>query len=74
MSEGVAFVRRNRVDERVALGIAVISLDPPRALFAIFCLYGVSGYAVYAWRRAKGLRASVIATSTDDPDEKGLHP
>ena len=58
----------------IALGIAVIALDPPRVLFAIFCGYGVSGYAVYAWRRAKGQRTSVIATSTDDPDEKGLHP
>ena len=58
----------------IALGIAVISLDPPRVLFAIFCAYGLSGYAVYAWRRAKGHRTSVIATSTDDPDEQGLHP
>jgi CDP-diacylglycerol---serine O-phosphatidyltransferase len=58
----------------IALGIAVISLDPPRVLFAIFCGYGLSGYAVYAWRRAKGQRTSVIATSTDDPDEQGLHP
>jgi CDP-diacylglycerol--serine O-phosphatidyltransferase len=58
----------------IALGIAVISLDPPRALFAIFCAYGLSGYVVYGWRRAKGQRTSVIATSTDDPDEKGLHP
>ncbi len=58
----------------IALGIALISLDPPRALFAIFCAYGLSGYVVYGWRKAKGLRTSVIATSTDDPDEKGLHP
>ena len=58
----------------VAIGIALISLDPPRALFAIFCAYGLSGYAVYGWRKAKGQRTSVIATSTDDPDEKGLHP
>jgi len=43
-------------------------------LFAMFCLYGMSGYAVYAWRRAKGQRTSVIATSTDEPEEKGLHP
>jgi CDP-diacylglycerol--serine O-phosphatidyltransferase len=25
------------------------------------------------WRRMKGKPVSVIATSTDDPDEKGLH-
>jgi CDP-diacylglycerol--serine O-phosphatidyltransferase len=58
----------------IAIGIAVISLDPARALFGLFCLYGLSGYVVYAWRKAKGQPTSVIATSTDEPDEKGLHP
>jgi len=57
----------------IALGIALISLDPPRVLFAIFCAYGLSGYAVYAWRKFKGTPVSVIATSTDEPDEQGLH-
>ncbi len=57
----------------IALGIALISQNPPLALFVLFCIYGVSGYGVYAWRRFKGESASVIATSTDDPDEKGLH-
>ncbi len=57
----------------IMLGIAFVAQDPPRVLFAIFCLYGLSGYAVYAWRKAKGLRASVIATSTDEPEEQGLH-
>jgi CDP-diacylglycerol--serine O-phosphatidyltransferase len=57
----------------IALAIALVALDPPKLLFAIFCIYGVSGYAIYGWRRMKGRRASVIATSTDDPDEQGLH-
>ena len=57
----------------IALGIALISLDPPRVLFGLFCLYGLSGYAMYAWRKFRGERVSVIATSTDDPDEMGLH-
>jgi CDP-diacylglycerol--serine O-phosphatidyltransferase len=57
----------------IALSIALIALDPPRVLFALFCLYGLSGYAVYAWRRAKGKPASVIAISTDEPEEQGLH-
>jgi len=42
-------------------------------LFAIFCAYGLSGYVVYGWRRMKGKPASVIAVSTDEPDEQGLH-
>ena len=57
----------------IALAIALVALDPPKLLFAIFCIYGLSGYAIYGWRRMKGKRASVIATSTDDPDEQGLH-
>ena len=58
----------------IALGIALISLHPPIALFAVFCAYALSGYGVYAWRKLKGRPTSVIAISTDDPDEKGLHP
>ncbi len=58
----------------IALGIALIALHPPRVLFGIFCLYGLSGYAVYAWRKFKGKPASVIAISTDEPEEKDLHP
>ncbi|MBC8057250.1 MAG: CDP-diacylglycerol--serine O-phosphatidyltransferase [Rhizobiales bacterium] len=57
----------------MALAIALVALDPPKVLFAIFCVYGLSGYAIYAWRRMKGRRASVIVTSTDDPEEQGLH-
>jgi len=58
----------------IAIGIALISQNPPLALFALFCVYGLSGYAVYAWRRFRGKPASVIAISTDEPEEKGLHP
>jgi CDP-diacylglycerol---serine O-phosphatidyltransferase len=57
----------------IALAIALVALDPPKVLFAIFCVYGLSGYAIYGWRRMKGRRTSVIVTSTDDPDEQGLH-
>jgi CDP-diacylglycerol---serine O-phosphatidyltransferase len=58
----------------ITLGIALVALDPPKVLFGLFCIYGLSGYAVYAWRRAKGRPTSVVALSTDEPDEKGLHP
>ncbi len=57
----------------IALGIVLISQNPPLALFVLFCVYGLSGYGMYAWRRFKGTPVSVIATSTDDPDEQGLH-
>jgi CDP-diacylglycerol---serine O-phosphatidyltransferase len=57
----------------IALAIAVINIHPPIVLFALFCLYGVSGYGVYAWKRMKGRPVSVIAISTDEPEEEGLH-
>jgi CDP-diacylglycerol---serine O-phosphatidyltransferase len=57
----------------VALGIAVINIHPPTVMFALFVIYGLSGYVVYGWRKTKGLQASVISTSTDEPDERGLH-
>jgi CDP-diacylglycerol---serine O-phosphatidyltransferase len=57
----------------IALAIAVINIHPPIVLFALFGVYGLSGYATYAYRKAKGKPVSVIATSTDEPEEAGLH-
>ena len=57
----------------LALAIALVNLHPPIVLFAIFCLYAGSGYGVYVWKRMKGRPVSVIATSTDEPEEEGLH-
>lgn len=57
----------------IALGFAVITIHPPLVLFGLFLVYGVSGYVVYAYRKMKGRPVSVIATSTDEPDEHGLH-
>src|SRR6187431_866597 len=57
----------------IALGIAVINIYPPAVLFSIFVVYGLSGYVIYGWRKARGQRASVISTSTDEPEESGLH-
>ena len=57
----------------IALAIAVVALDPPKVLLAIFGAYGLSGYIIYGWRKMKGRPVSVIATSTDEPEEEGLH-
>jgi CDP-diacylglycerol--serine O-phosphatidyltransferase len=57
----------------IALAIAIINLHPPLVLFSLFVVYGLSGYAVYGWRKTKGRPVSVIATSMDEPDEEGLH-
>jgi CDP-diacylglycerol--serine O-phosphatidyltransferase len=57
----------------IAIGIAVINIDPPIVMFGIFVAYGLSGYVIYFWRKAKGIPTSVISTSTEEPEERGLH-
>ena len=57
----------------IALLFALVSIEPATMLFLIFVLYSISGYVIYAWRRSKGQHASIVATSTDEPDERGLH-
>jgi CDP-diacylglycerol--serine O-phosphatidyltransferase len=69
MKKSVPFV----VIVLIALGIAVVNIHPPIVLFSLFVIYGLSGYALYIWRRFKGEPTSVISTSTEDPDERGLH-
>jgi CDP-diacylglycerol--serine O-phosphatidyltransferase len=69
MKKSVPFV----VIVAIALGIAVINVHPPIVLFALFVIYGLSGFVMYGWRRAKGQPTSVISTSTEEPEERGLH-
>ena len=57
----------------IALLFAVISIEPATMLFILFVGYGVSGYVLYAWRRWRGVPVSIVSTSTDEPDERGLH-
>ncbi len=57
----------------IALGIAIINIHAPTVLFGVFVLYGLSGYVGYAVRKSRGQPTSVISTSTDEPDERGLH-
>jgi CDP-diacylglycerol--serine O-phosphatidyltransferase len=69
MKQSVPFV----VIVLLALGIAAVNIHPPMVLFGLFVSYGLSGYVLYGWRRFKGEPTSVISTSTEDPDERGLH-
>ena len=57
----------------IVLGFALAATNPPVVMFGMFVAYGLSGYVVYARRRARGQQTSVISTSTDEPDERGLH-
>ncbi len=45
--------------------VAVVS-DPPKVLFGLFVLYGLSGYVVLLWRWRKGRPVSIMQTSVDD--------
>ena len=69
MKRSVPFV----VTVLIVLGFGVVTIDPPTVMFGIFIVYGLSGYFVYARRKAMGQQTSVISTSTDEPDERGLH-
>jgi CDP-diacylglycerol--serine O-phosphatidyltransferase len=57
----------------IAIGIAVINIDPPIVMFSLFVVYGLSGYVIYFRRKSKGIPTSVISISTEEPDERGLH-
>ena len=52
----------------IVLGLALVSIDPPKVLTAIFILYGLSGYAVFFWRLAKGKPVSIVQTDDHDLD------
>jgi CDP-diacylglycerol--serine O-phosphatidyltransferase len=56
----------------IALAFALLAIDPPKVLWPLFVVYGLSGYAVYFWRLAKGKPVSIIQTdeNTVDPSER----
>jgi CDP-diacylglycerol---serine O-phosphatidyltransferase len=47
----------------IVLIFVLVSSDPPKVLFGMFVLYGLSGYAIYFWRLAKGKPVSIVQTS-----------
>ena len=52
----------------IVLVFALVSIDPPKVLWPIFVAYGVSGYAVYFWRLAKGKPVSILQTEHEAVD------
>ena len=49
----------------IVLGITAVMSDPPKVLFGVFVAYGLSGYAVFFWRMAKGKPVSIIQTDEE---------
>jgi CDP-diacylglycerol---serine O-phosphatidyltransferase len=54
----------------VVLAFVAISSDPPKVLFGLFVLYGLSGYGVYLWRLWKGTPVSIVQTEVELEEEK----
>lgn len=50
----------------IVLAFVLISSDPPKVLFGMFVLYGLSGYVVYFWRLFKGRPVSILETTEGD--------
>ena len=53
----------------IVLIIVAVSSDPPKVLFGLFVVYGLSGYAVFGWQWFKGKPVSIVQTS-DEPAER----
>ncbi len=54
----------------VVLIFVTISFDPPKVLFGLFVIYGISGYVVYLWQKLKGKPVSIVQTEEDHHEEK----
>ncbi len=53
----------------IVLAYVAVSSDPPKVLFGLFILYGLSGYVLYFWRLFKGKPVSIIQTKTESHDD-----
>lgn len=49
----------------VALGLVLVSQDPPSLLFLAMVAYGLSGWVLYFWRKARGQRVEIFAESRE---------
>ncbi len=52
----------------IVLIFVAVSSDPPKVLFGLFVIYGLSGYGVFFWQWFKGRPVSIVQTS-DEPRE-----
>ncbi len=54
----------------IVLVFVLIMSDPPKVMFGLFLLYGLSGYLIYFWHLAKGKPVSIVQTKPEDVDIK----
>jgi len=53
----------------IVLIFVAVSSDPPKVLFGLFVIYGLSGYGVFFWQWFKGKPVSIVQT-IDETAEK----
>lgn len=54
----------------IVLIFVAVSSDPPKVLFGLFVVYGLSGYGVFFWHLLKGRPVSIVQTAHDTGEEK----
>ncbi len=54
----------------IVLVFVAISSDPPKVLFGLFVIYGLSGYGVAVWYWVKGRPVSIVQTSSEPGEDK----
>ncbi len=54
----------------IVLIFVAVSSDPPKVLFGLFVIYGLSGYGVFFWHWFNGKPVSIVETSDDPGGEK----
>jgi len=54
----------------IVLIFVAVSSDPPKVLFGLFVIYGLSGYGVFFWHWFNGKPVSIVETSDDPGIEK----
>ncbi len=54
----------------IALVFVAVSSDPPKVLFGLFVIYGLSGYGVALWYWVKGRPVSIVQTEPENGDDR----
>ena len=53
----------------IVLIFVAVSSDPPKVLFGLFVIYGLSGYGVFFWQWFKGKPVSIVQTSSEQGED-----
>ena len=54
----------------IVLIFVAVSSDPPKVLFGLFVIYGLSGYSVFFWHWFNGKPVSIVETSDEPGTDK----